>query len=128
VITFTVHGQPVGKERARVVNGHAYTPRKTASYEAGIRLLGQLVAAEQPDEANDIRSCDWKRLSIDIFFSADARRPDCDNVVKSIMDGLQGVFWATDNRVIPAVRSVCIGSKTPRVVVTITPAEVRAEA
>jgi hypothetical protein len=32
--SFTVYGNPLPKERARVVNGHAYTPKRTEAWEA----------------------------------------------------------------------------------------------
>lgn len=98
VLRFTVHGPPVAKERARVVNigGHArsFTPAKTMAYE---KLVGDLcrVAA---------RAAGWHLdgeaygVELHVHF-ADRRRRDIDNVAKAILDGMNGTAYQDDSRV-----------------------------
>ena len=38
---FVMYGEPRGKERPRVANGHAYTPQKTREYEEALRWAWQ---------------------------------------------------------------------------------------
>jgi hypothetical protein len=37
LVRFTVPGNPLPKERPRVVNGHAYTPKRTVLWERQVR-------------------------------------------------------------------------------------------
>lgn len=116
IARFWISGPPVGKQRARVVNGHAYTPKKTADYEKHIKRCGMMAALNYRSQ---LTSAEWICLNIDISFGTDGRRPDCDNVLKAIMDGLQGVFWNTDKNVIPRVWSVRLNCPAPGVAVVI---------
>ena len=115
-VQFWIPGPPVGKQRARVVNGHAYTPKKTVDYEKHIKRCGAIAALKSQSRLN---RAEWVRLIITINFGLDKRRPDCDNVLKSVMDGLQGVFWATDKNVVPSVRAVWLNCLRPGIAVEI---------
>lgn len=107
MIRFEIPGKPVPKARPRVVNGHAFTPEKTKAYEqlvatqyraAGGTLHGNPVAVtiavwyEMPKS--------WpKRKKLDQKGLPHASKPDLDNVIKSILDGLNGVAWEDDAQV-----------------------------
>jgi Holliday junction resolvase RusA-like endonuclease len=114
-ITFTVPGVPVGKGRPRffadkrsgIIRG--ITPEKTVSYEAQLKYhflkaVGQL----------------WKPLDCPIVISIIAffpmpksanksekesgsrrktTKPDLDNIIKSVCDGLNKMAWVDDSRV-----------------------------
>jgi hypothetical protein len=68
VCSFCVPGQPLPKQRARVVNGHGFTPRKTRDNEAAIRDLARAAMNGQPSYAGPVK------LEAR-FYRADARKP-----------------------------------------------------
>lgn len=135
MVTFEIPGDPVAKARPRaaVVGGRArlYTPAKTEKYEARVAIFGQQAMAGRPPMEGAVR------LSVLAYFpippswpkkrQAAARagtelhtkKPDLDNVVKSIKDGLNGITWVDDCQV--AMYGECLKgySDTPRVLVTI---------
>ena len=45
---FFVPGDPMGKQRVRVANGHAYTPQKTREYEETIRFFYEAQCHYEP--------------------------------------------------------------------------------
>lgn len=118
-VQFVVPGDPVGKGRPRVstIGGHArmFTPAKTASYEGLIALAGteamagrQLIEGAVMVEMRIVmsvpRSMSKKKqcmaLAGEVF---PAKKPDMDNVVKAIFDGLNGVVWKDDVQVVDAI-------------------------
>ena len=94
----TIEGEPVGKARARVVDGHSYTPAKTKAAEQNIAWLflsqypGQEVDAESSFELN----CNFY---VSDYKNGRKRKFDLDNGVKLVMDALTGIVWQDDNQV-----------------------------
>ena len=123
---FTVDGLPVGKQRPRatIIGGHAkiYTPKKTVSYEALVRSsflskyrkgLQQITNGYVKVEINvyyqlekphfikhGINSEGHKKLSGEIL---PTKKPDVDNIAKTILDALNGVIYRDDAQVIELV-------------------------
>lgn len=130
LVSFTVPGLPQGKGRARFGNGRAYTPAKTVAYEGLIALAGQ--------QAMDGRALLEGPLSLVVFAyfpmpkvwgkrrreqaanGADwyAQRPDGDNILKAVSDGLNGVVYKDDAQIALATISKKY-SQLPRVEVEI---------
>jgi len=115
LVIFTVNGPPAGKGRPRVTNRGAFTPKKTRQYEKHVRACAQVEMMRRRGWNPD----DWFVMELDIHH-AKGRYPDADNVIKSIMDALEGVVWKNDRTVIPAVKHMVLNSSDPHVDVEIT--------
>lgn len=103
---FVVVGPPVPKERPRVFRGHAITPKRTLSYERLVGLCARAAGVRVLEGHVRVRA---------VFYCADERRRDIDNLVKSILDGLNGVAWADDSQVKHLDAQVLVDRKRPRV-------------
>lgn len=128
---FTLLGQPVGKGRPRFSSRGrypvAYTPKATRDYEnalkaeaiaSGIKmnkgLSGLLVLAHRriPKSwsAKKRKAMDGKRCDT---------KPDADNILKIVMDALEGIAWKSDQSV-AWVSCEKLWSDNPRIDVIIT--------
>lgn len=112
MIEFVVPGQPQGKGRAKVVKIGGFTrmatPAKTVAYEglvahsaqqamAGRALLDCAVGCSVLINAQVPAS--WSRKKMRMALAGElmpTTKPDADNVVKAIFDGLNGVLWRDD--------------------------------
>ena len=122
MLSLTVLGEPMGKQRPRAtfVAGHAtiYTPKKTQGYEA---RFASAYGEKYPNEEPLTCACS---VTIRAYFSlskADfnshgepnkkgtaklkdeiqcTKKPDCDNIAKAVLDGLNGVAFQDDNQVV----------------------------
>jgi Holliday junction resolvase RusA-like endonuclease len=120
-VAFTVPGDPQGKGRARVgkIGGHArmFTPAKTVAYEGLIAMAAQqAMAGCKPFVgacAVEVECVFAMPKSMSKKHRVDAlagrmrptKKPDGDNVLKAVCDGINGVVWvddvqAVDSRVI----------------------------
>lgn len=140
IVNLSVLGEPMGKQRPRAtfVAGHAtiYTPKKTQGYEARFAsAYGEKYPNQEPMQGAI-------RVTINAFFSlskADfnskgepnkkgtaklqgemlpTKKPDCDNVAKAVLDGLNGVAFQDDSQVVSLLISKSY-SLRPRVEVSI---------
>jgi len=117
-ITFTVDGQPVAKQRPRTKktkNGYSTrTPKKTKDYESLVAQSAMiaLVGREMYDEKAELS------VSI-IIHREDARRADIDNIVKSVMDGMEKVVYHNDSQVLELYSRLYRKSKPARVEVSV---------
>lgn len=135
-IHFTANVIPRGKQRARTVNNgwgvHSYTPRETVIYERKIAWACRSACrdAQMPENAP---------LSLEAVFympipkSANkglrermasermmhTKKPDTDNMLKSVLDGCNGIAYKDDNQ-IAQIRATKVYSENPRVEVTIS--------
>lgn len=110
MIVINVPGLPQGKGRARFGNGRTYTPAKTVAYEGLIALAGE--------QAMDGRALleGPVYVTLTAFFpipkswnkarTAQAQsglawhtsKPDGDNILKAVGDGLNGIVWKDDSQ------------------------------
>lgn len=101
-IEFVVYGRPKGKGRPRfTLDGHAYTPQATKAYEKEIRQafreaggtsFGSVpvsveVTAYYP-VPKSARKADKEAMAAGLVVPM--VKPDIDNVLKAILDGIQG--------------------------------------
>lgn len=88
----TISGAPAPKERPRFANGRAYTPVSTKKAEA--HLASEWRKAGMPVHTVGARPF-W--LYVD-FFMPKHGKPDVDNLVKLVLDGLNGVAYEDDRQ------------------------------
>jgi Holliday junction resolvase RusA-like endonuclease len=137
-VSFIVPGEAVGKGRPRVstIGGHArmFTPKKTANYETLIAM-----AAQQAMNGRDL-ILGPVLVEMKIFVSVAAswskkktaealqglvmptKKPDADNVLKAICDGINGIVFKDDVQVVNVSMSKRFG-ETPGVLVRVIPLE-----
>lgn len=113
-ICLEVCGEPVGKGRPRFSfkSGHAYTPAKTREYEdriksafleseqkgfpAGVPLSISLIFGFKiPNSAS--KKTREKMINCDIL---PMKKPDVDNVLKAVMDALNGLAYDDDKQIV----------------------------
>lgn len=115
-IEFFVPGAPVGKGRPRVTTARGrprlYTPAKTAGFEALVALAGRDAMAGRPPIAGAVALTldvclpvpagwsDKKRAAALLGQTPATKKPDLDNVLKAIADGLNGVAWIDDVQIV----------------------------
>lgn len=139
-IELTVLGEPMGKQRPRAtfVAGHAtiYTPKKTQSYEGRFASAYYDHYADEPPmtcalqvkivACFGLRKADFnskgepnKKGFAKIWGETPCvKKPDCDNIAKAVLDGLNGVAFHDDNQVV-ALQIHKIYALQPKVSVTI---------
>lgn len=115
-VKFEVLGTPVGKSRPRfsTVNGKAvaYTPAKTANYETLVRLsYQQKYSGCMFDKDKPLRAViraffpipkstsKKKREQMRDLRILHTKKPDADNIIKAILDALNGVAYYDDSQV-----------------------------
>lgn len=107
---FKMPGKPKGKARPRFARGHAYTPSETKAYESmigysykksGGKMIDGGVAIEieavYQVPASWTKAKKWEAINGD---KQPTVKPDIDNIVKIIMDGLNGVAYKDDSQVV----------------------------
>lgn len=107
---FKIPGQPRGKGRPRFTkNGHAYTPESTRIYEEEIQLrykekfgddmLGGNIAVEVFINKEPASYLGKKRYN-ELLGTYCNIKPDTDNVVKAVLDALNGLAYEDDKNVV----------------------------
>lgn len=111
-ICLSVPGEPRGKGRPRFGRGRTYTDAKTTTYESLIGWAGrQAMAGKDPLEgplcvtidARFVPAKSTTRTALAGMLCGaipPAKRPDCDNLCKSALDGLNGIVWVDDAQVV----------------------------
>lgn len=111
-IAFTIPGEPQGKGRAKIVKIGGFsrmaTPAKTVAYEGLVAHAAQQAMAGAPPfigpmalEVDAVFSvpASWsqkKRAQALAHYIRPTKKPDADNVLKAICDGMNGVVWRDD--------------------------------
>lgn len=136
-ISFTVLGTPTAKGRPRMTKeGHTYTPHKTVEYENLVRLEYSRQCGNHKFDRDiplDVRIVAYypipksvskkKRKMMVRHQLRPMKRPDTDNVCKSILDSLNEVAYHDDAQVVDCQVRKFYG-EAPRVVVRIIGLEI----
>jgi len=116
-IEFDVPGDPVGKGRPRISTrggfARAYTPAKTADYEAVVRSAAMVAMSGQDPATGPLRVVLEACKGIPKSWSASRRRkaleqgefwakPDIDNVLKIVLDSMNGIIYIDDGQIVIA--------------------------
>jgi Holliday junction resolvase RusA-like endonuclease len=117
MVHFTVPGEPQGKGRARVYNGHGVTPEKTVMYEnlivmcymdarnkAGVQPLPlprdvPVVLKLEAVYSIPKSTTKGKRAQMESGDLLPVKKPDLDNIVKCFCDALNGHAYADDAQI-----------------------------
>lgn len=134
IINLTINGDPVGKGRPRVTNrgsfAHAYTPSKTKNYEKTIQneflskynyndiLHGPIKAEVNAYFPIPISTSKRKKQDMINNLDKHTKKPDIDNVIKSIFDALNNLAFEDDSNIISLTANKYY-SECPRVEVTL---------
>lgn len=98
--SFRVDGRPVPKARPRVARGHAYTPKRTKEYEEIVRIAYKNAGGTKIEGAVFMRiRAVYKTPKKSLLCHDRTKKPDLDNIAKSIMDGLNGIAYEDDAQV-----------------------------
>lgn len=95
--SFTLPGEPVSKSRARFTGRgyktRAYTPEKTRAAE-------EQVAKRYREAGGRFEADKEVTFAVDLtFYNGTRHRRDVDNMIKLVLDGLNGVAWVDDTQV-----------------------------
>ncbi|MCS3839407.1 Holliday junction resolvase RusA-like endonuclease [Pseudomonas sp. JAI111] len=137
-VSFFVPTEPVGKGRPRVstIGGHArmFTPKKTANYETLISMAAQQAMQGRELIAGPVLMELAIRVSVAASWSkkktAEAlagvikptKKPDIDNILKAICDGINGIVFKDDVQITNVSMNKRFG-ETPGVSVRVVPLE-----
>ena len=113
LLQFEVPGEPRGKGRPRFTRtGRTYTDDKTAAYENLVRLSfdRKYPGWEPTDKALKVDIIayfrapqSWSKRKQERAYAGDTpkvTKPDLDNIIKAVLDGLNETAWVDDNQVI----------------------------
>lgn len=112
LVSFFVPGTVVGKQRAKAsTRGNyvqMYTPAKTVNYEATVRMAAEAAmggrellmgAVDVAVHVQVVPSASWSKKRKAACLSGEESptgKPDLDNVLKSLFDGMNGIVWRDD--------------------------------
>lgn len=136
-LNFNIPGEPCaqGRPRFTTINGHvrAYDPTKSRNYKSFVKMLALAAVKEQ----------DWMYTELPVFITITCylpvakskskkyreaalageifptRKPDVDNVFKTITDALSGIAYKDDKQIVYACINKLYGSE-PLVKVLVT--------
>ncbi|MBN8968960.1 MAG: RusA family crossover junction endodeoxyribonuclease [Rhizobiales bacterium] len=129
-VTIIVPGKPHGKGRPRFNGNHAYTPAETRNYE---RSIGYMARSEMRGKTMiegpvqlDLRAVfqipkRWPPMKKAQAITGAIRplcKPDTDNIVKALLDGMNGIVFRDDMQVVQVNATKVYGCE-PFVVATV---------
>lgn len=131
---FTVPGEPRGKQRPRMTKrGVVYTPTETTAYERKVRfyyvskyggkkLEGPVNMTVTAVLGIPTSATKKARLEMETGETLPTKKPDVDNILKIVMDGLTGAAYDDDKQVVSAAITKRYGIE-PRVIVQLEEAD-----
>lgn len=110
MIDIVFHGTPIGKARPRFGRSKSgnvvtFTPQKTRNYERDLRSLAQVAMMGKTVLEGPVK------VTLTAYFSHKTKtgwhvsRPDLDNIIKAVLDALNGIVFDDDAAVCELVAS-----------------------
>ena len=110
MIDIIFYGHPIGKSRPRFGRTKqgapvTYTPKQTKDYERDLASLAQVAMQGKTLIEGPVK------ITIDVFFTHKTKtgwhtsRPDLDNIIKIVLDSLNGVVFKDDASVVQIIAS-----------------------
>lgn len=130
-ISLTIPGEPMAKQRPKWFKHGTYTPEKTVGYESYIKELFATKYSEfmPKDRALLIniwagllmpKSASKKKVAeMKLGIIAPEKRPDVDNLLKTVMDALEKLAYKNDSQICKAIIEKDF-SERPRLEITIS--------
>lgn len=110
MIAFTIPGEPRGWARTRLNNGRPFKDAKTRGYQNLVRTVAKAHGARPVTGPVRIsitahfampkRLTRARRQAIEFGSDYPTKKPDIDNVVKAILDALNGLAFSDDAQVV----------------------------
>jgi Holliday junction resolvase RusA-like endonuclease len=114
-IMFTVYGHPVAKGRPRFsTRGKfpvAYTPEKTKTYESEVGMMAKVAMGASKALEGALEAFIYVTFPVPASYSKKrteaclndfekhTKRPDLDNVIKSVIDGMDKIVFDNDSQI-----------------------------
>ncbi len=129
VVRFTIPLQPRPKQRPQHGKGYTYTPNETREYEAIVGFYARR-ALKRPVTGPISMKVDFyipipkswskaKKQAAEIQKLRPASKPDIDNLVKAVLDGMNnGIAYADDSQIVSLVLNEWYGD--PRTEIELT--------
>jgi Holliday junction resolvase RusA-like endonuclease len=103
-----IAGEPIPNARARAGRGHYYTPKTTSEFRERIR--SEWMLAGRP-------SLGGEPFALSAAFFRSTKRPcDLDNLLKAVLDALNGYGWTDDAQLVALEGVRKLEAPTPRTV------------
>jgi Holliday junction resolvase RusA-like endonuclease len=112
-LVMTIEPKPKERPRAAIIGGHAriFTPKTTEAYEKEIRAAWVRANGDKPEEGPlrariyfglPIPKSETKanKLLMVLRKVFPTKRPDLDNLIKSVLDALNGVAYKDDCQIV----------------------------
>lgn len=116
ITSFSIAGKPIPQQRPKftTINGHgrAYDPAKSRNFKAEVAILASTAHWPRAPYSVEVEvyiyawlpipkswSKKKQQLALDGKIRPTTRGNDCDNLAKSIMDGMTGIVYKDDSQV-----------------------------
>ena len=135
IAKLNIVGKVIGKQRPKFSNRggfvKTYTPDQTVNYENYVKMLwlqsgqekltGNIKATIDADFLIPKSFSKKKRNSLEGAYCP--KKPDCDNIAKSILDALNGIAYDDDSQIVELVVRKCYSGSGEGAVLTLEEVE-----
>jgi Holliday junction resolvase RusA-like endonuclease len=114
-IMFTVYGEPIAKGRPRVTTRGkfpvVYTPEKTRTYETEVGMMAKAAMGNTEPLEGALEAFIYVTFPVPASYSKKRteaclsgsekhiKKPDLDNVIKSVIDGMDKIVFENDSQI-----------------------------